>query len=136
MERQANRAASPPFRGRPTLRPIAVLRICFGLLLLLAPRSVLGIGRASHVNRWLLGYCRILGARHLIEALWLVRHPWWTRAGATVDGLHAASAVAIALARPERRRMACLNALTAGAFAIEGAREAPRAGMPDEGRHQ
>ncbi len=104
------------------VRPLAPLRTAFGLLLLLAPHLVLGVGRARRVDNWALGYCRLLGLRHLAEALLLRRHHdrRWGLAGATVDAIHAASAVLIALVRPGRRRMALLNAVTATAFAVEG----------------
>lgn len=106
------------------MRPLAPLRVMFGLLLLLAPRFVLGVGGAWRVDTWAVGYCRVLGVRQLAEALLLRRHHdrRWGLAGATVDALHAASAAFIALVRPARRRMATLNVVTAAAFAIEGYR--------------
>lgn len=112
------------------VRPLAPLRTAFGLLLLLAPHVVLGVGRARRVDGWALGYCRVLGARHLTEALLLRRHHdrRWGLAGATVDAIHAASAALIAVARPGRRRIAVVNAATATAFAAEGYRLAASPG--------
>lgn len=106
------------------MRPLAPLRTAFGVLLLLAPHVVLGVGRARRVDGWALGYCRVLGVRHLTEALLLRRRHdrRFGLAGATVDAIHAASAGLIAVVRPGRRRIAALNAVTAATFAVEGYR--------------
>jgi hypothetical protein len=58
---------------------------------------------------------RVLGTRHLVQAAALAGSggPAATRAGAAVDGLHAASMVALGLAMPGHRRAA----LASGAVA-------------------
>jgi hypothetical protein len=65
---------------------------------------------------------RVLGARHLVQAAVLTTHPrpGWRLAGAAVDGVHAASMVALARwsERPLHRRLAARNARTAAMLGL------------------
>jgi hypothetical protein len=103
--------------------------------LVLAPERVLrGIPGLECDSRALL-FARALGARHLLEGLVLRRHPSreWILAGALVDATHAATMLALAVARPRRRAGALASAATACAFAAAGtnvARSAPLSAKP------
>lgn len=69
---------------------------------------------------------RVLGARHLAQALVCAAWPrrGVLRAGVAVDGLHAASMAALALASPRWRRAALAETCLAVMFAALGARAA------------
>jgi len=91
---------------------LTTARAAVGAALLLAPP---GHDRRARV------YARALGARHLVEAVLLGPAPSAPalRAGAAVDGLHAASVVPL-LVRSEHRRLAALNLAGAVAFTAAG----------------
>jgi hypothetical protein len=65
---------------------------------------------------------RILGARQLIQAVVTRLRPTATvlTLGAWVDGAHAASMVALAWGRPQWRRAALTEAVTAAGLAVAG----------------
>jgi hypothetical protein len=88
------------------------LRVVAGAALLIAPAAVLGD----------LPHQRIEGARHLVEAavLWRDHTHRWVLLGAGVDATHAATMLALAVARPDERRLALTNAVTASALAGAG----------------
>jgi hypothetical protein len=66
-------------------------------------------------------YARLLGARHLVEAatLWRRTTPTVMRAGAAVDAIHAASALALVKTH-HHPRLATLNVASASTFALLG----------------
>ena len=116
--------------GRPTaLRALIGLRFAAGTALLLFPGRVLGDLPHRRVDRAARGFARVLGARHLVEATVLWRRPThrWVEVGAAVDGVHAATMAALAVARPDERRLALVNAVSAGALAAAGVAESRRA---------
>lgn len=98
-------------------------RACYGAALLCAPGLALGLftGQApSHRARTI---ARILGARHLAQAvltLWRPR-PAVLLAGAGVDACHTASMLALAVADPHMRRAGIADATAAAAFTATGA---------------
>jgi hypothetical protein len=103
-------------------RAFWALRGAYGLLLTLGPRPLLGSLAGGRADRRACAFARVLGARQLLEALALRRPaPRLVALGAGVDAMHALTALAIAARRPARRRLACLNAAVAGAFALQGA---------------
>jgi hypothetical protein len=62
---------------------------------------------------------RVLGARHIAQALLLMGNSRRSHElGAVVDGAHAASMIALAIADRRRRRDAVLNAMSTLAFAL------------------
>ena len=67
----------------------------------------------------------LLGARHLVEGALLAgrRNPRPPRWAVAVDALHAASMVAVAVARPDLRRYAMRSAQIAGVLATLSAGE-------------
>jgi len=105
-----------------------VVRGAYGTLLLASPTWV--SGRLLHVRLGTRGQgvARVLGARQLIQALVSGRVPGYPvlALGVEVDLLHAASMLALALARG-RRRPALTDALIASAFALAGALAARQA---------
>ncbi len=105
-----------------------LVRAVWGGVLLGAPGSVLSLTTGS--DPAFLGTARVvlrvLGARQIVQAAVEAR---WPRRGvlalaATVDGLHAASGLALAAADPGWRRSALLDAAVATGFALTTARRA------------
>lgn len=97
-------------------------RAVYGAGLLLAPRRALVAGLRSSLDTPTVGVARVLGFRQLAQAAVLATHPGprWRLAGAAVDGLHAASMVALARwsRQPVHRRLAAGNARSAGVLAV------------------
>ena len=103
--------------------PVVVARVGLGTALLLSPRRFLG-GRDEPRA---VAVARLLGARHLLEALVTnVRPaPPIARAGAAVDAIHALTAFGFAAAGPRRyRQLAIASGAGATAFALAGAHHA------------
>ncbi|MEV0393568.1 hypothetical protein [Polymorphospora rubra] len=100
--------------GGAVARLSLLTRVGWGGTLLLAPRAVLRrFGRSSGLA---VATLRILGARHLVQAAVLARHPVPAvfGLGAGVDGVHALTTAALAAVdRPQRR-----IALGDGAIAV------------------
>jgi hypothetical protein len=101
---------------------IEAARALYGAGLLLAPAGALGTVARSPLDPAAVRVARVLGLRHLAQAGLLARHdePGWRLAGAAVDGLHAASMLALGRwsGRPLHRRLAARNARTAGVLAV------------------
>ncbi|HET9101866.1 MAG TPA: hypothetical protein VFN55_00825 [Solirubrobacteraceae bacterium] len=96
-------------------------RLLAGVALVRWPRQTLTALGGRHPDEHATVYARVLGARHLAEALFLWR---WTspaalRVGATVDAIHGASAAALVVTG-HHRRLATLNAGTALAWTGAG----------------
>ena len=118
-------SATEPSRARPGA--LAILRFGFGLALVVAPdRILLACGGEDDERARVVA--RILGVRHLIEAEVLVRHETApvALAGAAVDGIHAATALAFGAIDRERRRMGLINAAIALFFTVAGIVHAQR----------
>jgi hypothetical protein len=100
-----------------------VARAGYGAALLCAPGLALGLcaGQASSARA--RAVVRIVGARHLAQAaltMWRPRRTVLT-VGAGIDGCHAASMLALAVASPGLRRAGLADAVAAGAFTAAGA---------------
>ncbi len=99
--------------------PLELVRAAFGLTELLAPEKVaehlLGHPADPHERVFI----RILGGRHLVQALLLLAFRGRTahRLGATVDFIHAATMVGVAATDPRRKVAASTNAAVAVVFA-------------------
>ena len=118
------------------------VRACYGAALLCAPGPALGLATGQAQSPRARSVVRILGARHLAQAvltLWRPRRggvPW---PGAGIDACHAASMLALAAAEPRVRGAGIADALAATAFtatgALSGAGRAPPARLsPAHGR--
>ncbi len=100
------------------MRPLEAVRAIYGLCELLAPDFVSGrlLGKAP--DRKARVVIRILGARHLVQAVLTFRAGSVAHGiGGWVDAIHAASMVALAAVDPRRRTSAAVNAAIAVVFA-------------------
>lgn len=98
-------------------------RACYGAALLCAPGLALGLATGQAPGQRARMVARILGARHLAQAvltLWRPR-PAVFLAGAGIDACHAASMLALAVADPRMRRAGIADAAIAAAFTATGA---------------
>jgi len=93
---------------------VAIARGLWGGLLLLDPGLPLRLGGGKEAREVIFA-TRLLGVRHLVEAVILVgsHKPRTGRAIAAADLVHAASMLALARARPDLRRDALLSAASA-----------------------
>jgi hypothetical protein len=92
-----------------------------GGVLMISPEAALTVVSGETPDRRARIFARVLGARHIIQAvaLWLVPTPGASRVGAAIDAAHGLSTLWL-LALPNRRRLAQLNCLSAGSFALAG----------------
>jgi hypothetical protein len=114
----------------PLLSPALVPRVlfpaaraCYGAVLLCAPGLALGLCTGQASSPRARAVVRILGVRHLAQAvltLWRPR-PVVLLAGAGIDACHAASMLALAVADPRMRRAGIADAAAATAFTATGA---------------
>jgi hypothetical protein len=117
-----------------------LLRAGYGAVLLCAPGAVIGICTGQPASKLARGVTRLLGARHLTQAIMTARAPSSTvlGIGAMVDFAHAASMLALAAGRPPLRRAEIADGLTAAIFAAVGAAVRParpaRPGQPGPAR--
>jgi hypothetical protein len=98
------------------------LRACYGAALLCATGPVLGLATGQPPGQRARTVARILGARHLAQAVltaWRPR-PAVLLAGAGIDACHSASMLAVAAANPRMRRAGMADALAAAAFTAAG----------------
>jgi hypothetical protein len=98
------------------------LRAVAGAALLIAPGAILGDLPHRRIDGAARSFARILGVRHLVEAavLWRDHTHRWVLLGAGVDATHAATMLALTVLRPDARRLALTNAVTASALAGAG----------------
>jgi hypothetical protein len=98
-------------------------RACYGAALLSAPGLALGLATGQAPSARARAVVRILGARHLAQAVLTTWRPRRTvlAAGAGIDGCHAASMLALAVASPGLRRAGLADAMAASAFTATGA---------------
>jgi hypothetical protein len=94
--------------------------------LLWAPVTCQGGRRAGAGDHTSTVLGRMLGARHLAEALLAAARPGrrTMQAGAAIDGTHALSMVALAICDPRRRQLAVTAAAVSSAFMAWGLLEA------------
>jgi hypothetical protein len=92
-----------------------LIRGSWGTLLLADPGLPLRLGGGMNSRR-VRGAVRILGARHVAEALILTRDPRLLRWVRAVDATHALSMLALAATSPRLRRDALLSAASATAL--------------------
>jgi len=104
------------------VKAVQMVRVAWGLLQLATPGLV-----ADRVLRVPLDHraevvARVLAARQVLQAGLLLRTPTAATlsVGAGVDGLHAASMLALAALNARRRPPALLDASIAAAFAVSG----------------
>lgn len=108
----------------------AVVRAAYGTLLLLAPDRVVHLYTGRPADRPARAVARILGARHVAQALLTsdTRSPVVLAVGAEVDLAHAATSLGLAGVNARRRRGGIVDAAVAALFATAGAILADRGG--------
>ena len=99
------------------------VRAGYGAILLLAPDRVSHWATGQSPDRTSRAVMRILGARHLIQAVATIgtSSRVMQALGAEVDALHSLSMLGLAAFRPSHRRDALIDAVVAGCFAATGA---------------
>ena len=107
-------------------RFVQLLRAAYAAALLAAPTRVLGAIGGDPADAAAVTTARVLGGRHLLQAVATGGHPGPVRryGGAVVDLLHAASMFAYARSATEapasRRRPALFDGSIAAAFVVAG----------------
>lgn len=111
------------------MKALVVVRAAYGTLLLVAPDRVARLCTGSRADRRTRAVARLLGARHLAQAVGTAGAPGpgALALGVTVDLAHAASMVALAAWDRPRARGALVDAAAALSFALAGALVARRA---------
>ena len=111
------------------MRGTAVGRAAYGALLLLASGATIRIITGGPADRASAVAGRVLGLRHLAQALIIQRAGTRNRllAGVAIDAAHAFSMVGLAALDRNHRRLAALDAVLAGGLALNGLREARNA---------
>ncbi|MGI9155119.1 MAG: hypothetical protein ACR2FG_00540 [Marmoricola sp.] len=125
---------------RRDVRGIELVRGCWGLLLLVAPQSVLQRLHGKKIDTRAVRFTRILGARQLGQAVLsgVAPSPEVLAMGVWVDTVHSLSAVALATADSGRSRLAWADAGVAGAYAAAGTKDlaSARATVPAHDRRR
>ena len=125
--------AAPAPLLSPALVPqvlFTAARACYGAALLCAPGLALGLCTGQAPSQRARTVVRILGARHLAQAvltLWRPR-PAVILAGAGIDACHAASMLVLAVADPRMRIAGIADGAAAAAFTATGALTGASAG--------
>ena len=105
------------------MRLLEVVRVGYGLAMLISPDALLSEGAKISSDRTARRVVRVLGARHLVQGIVLFRRdPTWHRVGSMIDVLHGLTAAVFAVAVPRWRGPAALSALVSLVF---GAGERP-----------
>jgi hypothetical protein len=97
---------------------VALLRGAYGALLLAAPDTYAVAVQGHPLSHPARVAAKVLGVRHLLEALVLRNGSRSPRLAAGVDALHAASMLGAAALRPADRRVALADAGMASALAL------------------
>jgi hypothetical protein len=118
--------AAPAPLLNPALLPrllFPAVRACYGTVLLCVPGAALGLSTGQPPSPRARAVARILGARHLAQAVLTLWRPSQAvfLAGAGVDACHAASMLALAAADPGLRHAGIADACAATAFTATGA---------------
>jgi hypothetical protein len=113
-----------PDRSHPGMRPMLLeaVRATFGALQLLAPDLLTDRVLNRRLDSRARTVSRLLGARHLTQALASGRAPTTAvlALGAEVDLLHAVTSIALGIIDRRRRRVALADAFVASTFAVAG----------------
>jgi hypothetical protein len=110
---------SEPAHVLPATRWLSLARAAYGAGLLALPGPMITAITGSPASGRTCAIARVLGARHLAQALLcgLVPARRLIQAGAAADGAHCASMVALAVASAPLRRAAATDAAIAAALA-------------------
>ena len=117
-------------------RWVDTARSVLGVLALTRPATVLRLSRGED-SRDVRRVVRVLGVRYLLQAAAgsTLHRRWVPAADATVDVVHALSMMGVAQRFPTHRRLACLSAAAALAFAAADLADPSRPPGRDPMRH-
>ena len=123
-----------------SFRWIEIVRSLWGAVLLAAPREVLSRLHGVDVDRKAVVVTRILGARHLVQAMFsgIRPSPEVIAAGVWVDAVHSITAVGLAVVSPHRARGGITDAIVAAAWALFGTHDltSGKTARPDRERRR
>jgi hypothetical protein len=126
--------AAPAEPSGRALGLATLARAGYGAALCCAPGRMLRLegGAAAEATPGARAVARVLGARHLAQALLSATRPTpaLLALGAANDVLHSASMIALAAVDPPRRRLGVTDSLMAAAFAASGWLLASRRAIP------
>ncbi|MCG7593768.1 hypothetical protein ACXYX3_08085 [Mycobacterium sp. C3-094] len=108
------------------VRAIELVRAGWGAALLAAPEAILKtVARDDDPDRWAINVTRVLGARHLAQSILSGRRPTGDvlAMGVWVDGVHAATALVLAIVDRRRARLGVTDAAVAAAWGGAGWRD-------------
>ena len=115
------RDQSPSGQGQRAAPVPLILRICWGMLLLISPGTVLRLFGGADQGVTPRRVMRVLGARHVAQAG--TEWAFGGRArqiGTVVDLLHAATSAGLALIDPRWRRAALSDTAVTAGFVVLG----------------
>jgi hypothetical protein len=99
---------------------LGAVRACYGVLLIGMPRQLAGCCLRCPATPRELAVIRVLGVRHLLQAMLTPASAPGLRAGAAVDTVHAASMAGLGLIRPRLRRAVLADAALEAGLAAFG----------------
>ena len=104
------------------MRTPIVVRALYGAILLLAPDRVIRAVTDEPSGRAAATVGRLLGVRHLLQALTVERsgRRGWLLVGVLADVAHMLTMVAVAVLSPNYRRLATLNVAVATGWILNG----------------
>ncbi|BBX67531.1 hypothetical protein [Mycolicibacterium psychrotolerans] len=113
-------------------RPAEIVRAGWGTALLVAPDRVLDATRSGPADSTSRGVARVLGARHLVQAVLSGLRPDRDvlALGVWVDAVHALTASLLAVGDRRRARVGCTDAAIAAGWAVTGYRDLRRGRVP------
>jgi hypothetical protein len=121
-------------------RWIEIVRTAWGTVLLVAPRKILSQVHGVEVDRKATVVTRILGARHLVQAMLsgINPSPEVVAAGVWVDAVHSTTALGLAVVNPHRARGGITDAIVAAAWALFGTHDlaSRKTRRPDQERRR
>ena len=113
------------------MNPVALVRAAYGTVLLLAPARVLQLYGGPPDDSEAKAVARVLGARHILQAI-MTKGGKFSRLGAVVDGVHAATMFALAAASAEYGRPALIDGSVAATFSLMWSPRSANAGQDME----
>lgn len=98
----------------------AASRASYGILLLVIPDELIKLTTGLHADRTTRNMARLLGVRHVAQALATLDapSPMVLALGAEADLAHSLSMLGVAVVDPSRRRTALTDAAIAASFAL------------------
>ncbi|MCA1657148.1 MAG: hypothetical protein LC713_05500 [Actinobacteria bacterium] len=99
---------------------LRLVRASYGVFLLADPQRALRVGHSPNADSATQTVVRVLGVRHLLQAAVCARWPTRSvrRASACIDGLHAATDLALARSDRRQRRAAAIDGAVAVGLAV------------------